>query len=271
MFLGRKMIKLVAIPSSYTGDEKNLMLRTYKIGMIARACATFGITDIGVYYDPDPYFDSHGLGRFIVKVLKYINTPPYLRKIAFEIDQSLKHIGVVEPLKTPHHLDKEYPTDYRYVYLKKDLGDRLLVTDGTRDYKVRKNKYYKKGERIFVINTKTREIVNKRSLPIYYGYDAFYYNKGLRELLKSLRKRNFLIIGTSRYGEVVTKVKIPKHDKIAIIFGSPFRGLREMLGNNYREYFDLFLNFVPDQLVKTVRTEEAVFYVLGILRAFSII
>ncbi|MHA1617474.1 MAG: putative RNA uridine N3 methyltransferase [Candidatus Njordarchaeales archaeon] len=261
------MIKLVAIPSTYTADEKNLLLRTYKIGLIARACATFGITDIGIYYDPDPMFDSHGLGRFIVKVLKYLNTPPYLRKTAFGVDDSLKYIGVTEPLKTPHHLDKEYKVPYRYAYVKRILKNELVVTDSSREYVVKKTKAYKEGERIVVIDTKQKIVIDKRRLPLYFGYDVFYFNRELVDFLKKLRKRNFLIIGTSRYGEDIREVKIPQREKIAIIFGSPFRGLREILREEkYMKYFDYFVNTVPKQTVKTIRTEEALFYTLAILR-----
>ncbi len=264
-------IKLIAIPSTFTADEKNLMLRTYKIGLIARACATFSITDIGIYYDPDPYFDSHGLGRFIVKILKYINTPPYLRKIAFEIDESLRYIGVTEPLKAPHHLDKEYPVPYRYMYLKRDLGETVILTDGERKIKVVKNEFFKPKEKIFVVDLERGEIVDKRTLPLYYGYDVFYFNKGLRVLLERLRKRGFIIIGTSRYGEDVREIEIKKHEKVAVIFGSPFRGLREMLGKDYANYFDYYINLVPNQTVKTIRTEEALFYALGILRYLNVL
>ena len=265
-------VKLIAIPSTFTADEKNLLLRTYKIGMVARACSTFGITDVGVYYDPDPMFESHGLGRFIVKVLKYLNTPPYLRKTAFEIDNSLRYIGVTEPLKTPHHLDKEYRVPYRYAFVIRDEKKMLKVTDGSREYWVRKSKAYKEGERIVVIDTKKLVVVDKHDLPIYFGYDVFYFNRELKYLLKKLQNRNFLIIGTSRYGDDIRDVNIPRREKIAIIFGSPFRGLREILHEEKMiKYFDYYINIVPNQLVKTIRTEEAIFYTLAILRYKGVI
>jgi len=266
------LIKLLALPSTFTGEEKSLLLRTYKIGMIARAAATFGITDIGIYYDPDPLFESHGLGRFIVKVLKYINTPPYLRKIAFGKDDSLRYVGYTEPLKTPHHLDREYKVQYRYAYVLERVGNKLRVNDGREVLWVKIGEGFKEGNRIVVIDTERRVTIDRRKLPIYFGYYVFYYNKGLLELLKSLKKRGFFIIGTSRYGEDIrkTELKLCDKEKIAIFFGSPFRGLREMLGGDV-SLFDVFLNFIPEQNVKTIRTEEAVFYTLSILRYLNII
>lgn len=265
------MQKMLLIPSTFTSDEKNLIIRTYKIGLIARACATFGITDIGIYYDPDPKFDSHGLGRFIVKVLKYINTPPYLRKIAFGRDESLRYIGVIEPLKTPHHLDKIYGTRYRYAYVLSKKKQYLYVTDGNREYKVRTTSAYRARERIIVIDTIERKVIDKRHVPYYFGFDVFYYNKGLPHLLRDLKRRGFCIIGTSKYGNNVNQVKIKRVGDVSIVFGSPYRGLREMLGAEYGRFFDFFINVVPNQKVETIRTEEAVFYTLSILHINSVI
>jgi len=262
---------MILIPSTFTSDEKNLIIRTYKIGLIARACVTFGITDIGIYYDPDPKFDSHGLGRFIVKVLKYINTPPYLRKIAFGRDDSLRYIGVIEPLKTPHHLNKIYSTRYKYAYVLSKRKSHLYVTDGDKKYKVKITSAYKVGERIVVIDIREKKIIDKKQIPYYFGFDVFYYNKGLPTLLNDLKRRGFCIIGTSKYGSIVSQTKIKCNKKIAIVFGSPYRGLREMLGEKYKDFFDFFINVVPDQKVETIRTEEAIFYTLSILHINSVI
>jgi hypothetical protein len=53
-----------------------------------------------------------------------------------------------------------------------------------------------------------------------------------------------------------------------IVFGSPKRGLQEILkqeGKTPEEAFDYFINTVPNQNVSTVRTEEAILISLGIL------
>ena len=59
-----------------------------------------------------------------------------------------------------------------------------------------------------------------------------------------------------------------KHEKMLLVFGSPFRGLYEIAK---REGFDLdeevhmTLNFVPGQGTKTVRVEEALYSTLAII------
>ena len=190
---------------------------------------------------------------------------------AFPLDKSLRYIGLCEPLKTPHHLKRE---PWRYVYVLEDLGDKLRVSDGKDEFIVKKGKGVRRGERILVIDVKRKITVDKHELDVYWGYDVFYFNRTLDVLLERLKERGFLIIGTSKYGEDVRKARISKRDKIAIIFGGPFRGIREILKkkwHTHKKYFDYFLNFIPRQNVETIRMEEAVHYVLAVLRYLSVV
>ncbi|RDD52362.1 hypothetical protein BA065_02165 [Nanoarchaeota archaeon NZ13-N] len=159
------MRKMLLIPSTFTGEKRDKKIRIFLISQVARAAVTFGINEVCIYYDPDPKFDSHGLGRFLVKVLKYLNTL----------------------------------------------------------------------------------------------------------LLEKLRKEGFYIIGTSRLGEDIRKINLRKSEKVAIAFGSFARGFEDMFGNKFREMFDITINVVPNQLIYSIRTEEAIFYTLAVLRYRDII
>ncbi len=261
------MRKILLIPSTFTGETKDPKIRIYKIAQIARAASTFGITDIGVYFDPDSKFDSHGLGRFIVKVLKYLNTPPYLRKVAFPIDESLKFIGVAPPLKVRHHLEKGR---YRYAYVVKRKKNGAIVNDGDHEFFVR-------GEvrdRIVVVDLPRRRIIDKKELPFYFGYDVFYFSAGLKPLLERYRYQNFLLIGTSRYGDDIRSIKfsgIKDRKGVVVVFGSFSRGLKDILGDDWKEQFDYVINVVLGQEVQTIRTEEAAYYTLSILRYLNLL
>ncbi len=258
------MDTMVLLPSTFTADEKKLMLRIYKIGIIARVLSTYGIRQIGIYYDPDPNFDSHALGRFIVKTLKYINTPPYLRRHVFPLDEDLRYIGVVEPLKTRHHLDSE--GRYRYVQVLEDKGDHVICSDGRSTYKLRKSEVYKKTLKIYLADLNKKIIVSKIDPEEYYGYEVFYFSKPLNYLLKKVKSRGYYIIGTSRYGKDIRVARLKKSNKITVVFGGPYRGLKDLLSEKDTRLMDVLVNFVPGQEVETVRTEEAVHYVLSILR-----
>jgi len=256
-------MKFVAIPSTYTAEQKNLYIRTYRIGILARVCSTFAIDKIAVYYDKDPKFESHALGRFIVKVLKYCNTPPHLKKYLFPKDKDLRYVGVVPPLKTPMHAPQDFNSKYRQGYVLE--VKRKVKVDCGLDKPIYVKGKASKGDIVFV-DLERRKIVKPRG--VYTGYDAFYFNKGLEILLSELRSKNYFIIGTSKFGKPINEIKLEKRKNIAIIFGSPFRGLLDICDANH---FDALINFVPDQSVLTIRTEEALHYVLAILRYLSIL
>jgi predicted SPOUT superfamily RNA methylase MTH1 len=50
-----------------------------------------------------------------------------------------------------------------------------------------------------------------------------------------------------------------------MIFGSPSRGLFDIVGTELGKLADFVLNLFPDQHVETVRTEEAIFAGLGLV------
>jgi predicted SPOUT superfamily RNA methylase MTH1 len=55
---------------------------------------------------------------------------------------------------------------------------------------------------------------------------------------------------------------------VCVVFGSYRRGLREIAevqGLRLEQLFDFVMNFIPDQGVRIVRTEEAVYAVLSVL------
>ena len=261
------MRKLILIPSTFTGEKKDKKLRIFLISLVARALVNFGVHEIGVYYDPDPKFDSHGLGRFLVKVLKYLNTPPYLRKLAFPKERELEEIGAALPITAKYHINTER---YVYVYVLKQGREKFIVSDGMSIFTVKTRKKIK-NTRILVYDKVRRDFVEKWEAEEYVGYEVFYFNKTLDKLLEKLRNRNFYVIGTSRCGEDIRKAKILNENNVAVVFGSFARGLKEILGEGWREYFDVVVNTVPNQLLKTIRTEEAILYTLATLRYRNIV
>ncbi|WP_457754574.1 putative RNA uridine N3 methyltransferase, partial [Thermococcus sp.] len=98
----------------------------------------------------------------------------------------------------------------------------------------------------------------------YWGYRVHLTNKTLAKTLKKARLD--LAIATSRKGEDVRKVKLPPLEgEIGFVFGSPRKGVMEILRDFNEDYpFDLILNTIPNQKTKTVRTEEAVLATLAV-------
>ena len=55
-------------------------------------------------------------------------------------------------------------------------------------------------------------------------------------------------------------------ESILLVFGSPSKGIHEILGNKIKQVQNsTFLNFFPVQATETIRLEEAIFGSLAIL------
>ena len=87
-----------------------------------------------------------------------------------------------------------------------------------------------------------------------------------------------LVIATSRIGENVETVfdelrtAMTGASRVLLAFGSPKRGLHEILGHEgmrLESVARFIVNFVPHQGTQTVRTEEAVHSALALLNAIT--
>ena len=85
----------VAIPESSLSDESLKIDKTRKISVLARACAIFKIETIYVYQEGNNKQD----GNLMVMILKYLETPQFLRRRLFSKVNDLKFAGVLQPLK----------------------------------------------------------------------------------------------------------------------------------------------------------------------------
>ena len=96
----------VAIPESSLSDESLKIDKTRKISVLARACAIFKVDTIFVYQDGGNYKQDGGL---MVMILKYLETPQFLRRRIFPKMNDLKFAGVLQPLKIPSHITPANP------------------------------------------------------------------------------------------------------------------------------------------------------------------
>ena len=89
----------VAIPTSSLQDESLKIDKTRKISVLARACAIFKIDTIYVYNEGNNGSD----GSFMTMILRYLETPQFLRRRLFQKVNDLKFAGVLHPLRIPSH------------------------------------------------------------------------------------------------------------------------------------------------------------------------
>ncbi len=260
----------VAIPESALSDESLKIDKTRKISVLARACAIFKIDTIYVYQEGN----NKGDGALMIMILRYLETPQFLRRRLFPKMNDLKFAGVLQPLRiashvTPANSKKIVRGDIREgivvsVKGKKfvDVGiNQLIEFYGSTSVGKRITVQFKEGHPRLSIKEISREEV-----PSYWGYSV----KERANLYSVRSEWKGSIIMTSRKGKTVTNEQISKYAKsdepILVVFGSPEKGIHEIIGGKMNKVQNAkSLNFFPNQATETVRLEEAMLGTLAIL------
>jgi len=277
-YLDKKRIRLgIAIPASLTLNY-NLRDKTVKAGLIARAAAIFRVNDIFIYLDK---YGVESEGELLCTLLRYCETPQYLRKRMYKLSEFLKYAGILPPLKIPSHI---VPTniseirdgDFREGVVVKNNDKGSLIDIGLEKlYPIPKK--LRVGERVTVKvhkqgNGLKLSLASKDEINVYWGYTVHY---NYETIVDCIRNYDFdLIIATSKHGNNIHEIleelssAISNSSKILILFGSPYEGLFEICRRFNSELSDIanfIVNTIPSQGCETVRTEESIFSTLSIL------
>lgn len=264
----------VAIPESALSDESLKIDKTRKISVLARACAIFRVDTIYVYQEGNNKQD----GNLIVMILKYLETPQFLRKRLFPKMNDLKFAGVLQPLKIPSHITPANPKKINRADVREgivvsvkgkrfvDVGiNQLIPFFGKTSIGKRVTVQFKEGYPKFSVKE-----ITKNEAPYYWGYTV----KERANLFSLLNEWKGNIIITSRKGKTVTKEQLAKYmtsdQPTLVAFGSPEKGIHEILGGKMKNVQNAkSLNFFPNQATETVRLEEALIGTLSIINAQS--
>ncbi|QOJ78391.1 hypothetical protein IG193_06450 [Infirmifilum lucidum] len=261
--------RVVALPSSNFSNLRE-PARTFHIAQLARALAIFRVEEVAIYLH-----DGHPCSA-IKEVLEAIETPQYLRRRLVPRSPALKYIGLVPPLAIPSHQlrHEDYGLREGVVVARKrgrllvDIGlDALVEVDGER----------KTGSRVTLKKERgSWVLVSTDDVELYWGFRVLCF-EDMVSLVEHYRRNKYLVIATSRRGEVVnlevlsslvTDVKNKGLDGLLILFGSWNKGLHEIAkehGTKLEDLADFILNTIPCQGTRTVRTEEAVLATLSLL------
>lgn len=263
----------VFIPNSFLSESKDLKVRTYKVGLIGRTLAVYNVNNVVVYND-DQLNENEGKedGEFIAEILRYMNTPQYLRKRAFPIRAELKHVGILPPLRTPHHPIDSHPEvgDYRQGFTVKRNNKGTFVDIGMDRLAFCKEKL--SVNKIFsfeITKIAKNEVIVTPDQPddVYWGYNVISSNKSLKNSLKLIKPD--LVIETTRYGDEINSIfdelalKVEECNNISILFGGPYSSIQDDVSNLNWNLFKV--NTIPNQGTETVRTEEAVIATLSLI------
>jgi len=266
-------------------DIPHLREKTLRIGLIGRALAIFRVDEIIIYSDI-PNQNQTRDSTLIEAILSYMETPQYLRRRLFKIRPELRYVGILPPLRTPHH-----PTENREKDLKiGEYREGIVVSSNERgiyiDVGVERSVFVpdvrvKINSRVTVrIMEKGKDLIGELVDPdeteVYWGYKVKVSNFSLGRLLKD--RRYDLIIATSRRGDPIMNIadklldKWKRSRRVLVAFGSPTEGLQEIVrheGIKLESVAHFIVNTVPNQGVKTVRTEEAIYATLAILNTLA--
>ena len=262
----------VAIPESALSDESLKIDKTRKISVLARACSIFKIDTIYVYSE-----GSRQDGALMVMILKYLETPQFLRRRLFPKMNDLKFAGVLQPLKIPSHITlanskKIKRGDVREGVVVSVKGKRfvdaginqLIPFFGNTLVGKRVTVQFKEGYPKLSVKE-----IDKSEVPSYWGYSV----KERANLFSLLHEWKGNIIITSRKGKTATREQLVKYiseQPLLLVFGSPEKGVHEILGGRMKNVQNAkSLNFFPNQATETVRLEEALLGVLAIINAQS--
>lgn len=261
----------VAIPDSSLRDESTKLDKSRKVSTIARACAIFGVNTIFIYdegkeNDPDRFL--------LATVLKYLETPQYLRRTLFPKIDELRYAGIMHPLQIPHHLLSSNPSDLKEGDIREaavvhykgkkfvDIGIHKLIP-----YYGREHEKKRVTVQIKTINPviSVKEI-SEPHITQYWGYKV----KERPNLVNILEEWTGNIILTSRKGKEATSGQIQEYARskkpLLLVFGAPDRGLYDILGKKINQIQSAkVLNFFPNQATGTVRLEESMLGIMAIL------
>ncbi|EPS65811.1 hypothetical protein M569_08966, partial [Genlisea aurea] len=280
----------IAVPGSIIDNTQSLELATRLAGQIARAATIYRIDEIVVFDNKrgseDRSFEvenhsgeDESCAAFLLRILRYLETPQYLRKSLFPMHKSLR-FGMLPPLDAPHHLRKHEWALYREgITLKKvDHNSLGTLVDVGLSKNIMIDQVLEPGKRVTVEMGEDRDLsagprkIVPRSRPkeegMYWGYQVR-YAPAISSVFKKCPYQGGYdhLIGTSEHGSVIrsSDLILPSFRHLLIAFGG-LAGLEECIeedetlkGKTVFDVFDSYLNTCPNQGSRTIRTEEAIF------------
>jgi len=277
----------IAIPSSFIDIYPNKIQKTQQIGRIARAAAIFQVSEILVYQDENNSTQRKN-SQLITRVLEYMETPQYLRKHLFGKIPELRYVGLLPPLRTPHHpLEKQTRNlkngEIREGFAYKNRQQVVVDVGVETPLPLVKKASKRLPTRITVQIRRNRNgaLVAQPCTPpepsIYWGYQTRQIQISLADFLQNSSSYK-LIVATTRKGK-------PLHAQIAslnrawqktghllLLFGSHEEGLDiifRKMGYDLSSITQHQVNFLLHQGVATIRVEEAVLIGLATFRFFE--
>ncbi len=267
--LGKKLA--IAIPDTVLEEKESLRDKTLKLGLVARFSAIYGVDLVQIFRD------RGGKGEWVLikKVLEYLETPQYLRKRLYPLEDALRFAGILPPLRIPSHKPKVPASSLKVGEVREGVTNDDGTVDLGLDVPARSQHGEESGKRVTAritgTNPLTANLISREEVGEYWGYNV--ETTSAEEVFSD--RRFGLKIATSRLGRNLgeqmpsLRESIRPSASIKLVFGAPSRGLFDIVGKDLAGKTDFVLNLFPEQKVQTVRTEEAVFAGLNLVSILS--
>ena len=267
----------IAIPDTSLSDCTNLRQKTIKIGQIARALAVFKVEKVLIYETESEEKERRDL-NVLDKLLRYMDTPQYLRRAVFSMAPSLKYAGILPPLRTNSHplgksIKNVFDGEVRWG-LQSGSGKVDIGLSEPVEYP---EKVSTRVPTLFQIRLREKRVrlrpITRDSVDHYFGFDVETTGNLVDYLQNNLAKTR---IALSRQGTVYSKIEseiesvLTSSKSMIGIFGGPQLGIRELLAEKkeaLKESIDFWVNTITDQGTETVRVEEAVWSSLAMFNS----
>ncbi|UNI13703.1 hypothetical protein JDV02_000422 [Purpureocillium takamizusanense] len=303
---GRDWTVSVAIPASVITSLATADQRMAVPGRIARALAVFSVDEVVIFDDTPPaqrprhtdpaaYTGDTDPCHFLSHIISFLEAPPFMRKALFPLHPNLRLTALLPSLDMPHHPNPKEWIPYREgvtIAGKTGTGEGTLVEVGLED-PVEIEETIPPKTRLTLLfpedESKYPECVNpaapREEGGYYWGYTVRKASSLSNVFTESPYEEGYDIsIGTSERGTPISRAfpsSTPRplnFKHMLIAFGGP-RGLEfaamndeqltgmDVQGPKTRELFDHWINVLPSQGSRTIRTEEAMFIGLTALRS----
>lgn len=240
------------------------------------------------------YFTAYSdPSHYLAHLLSYLETPPYLRKHLFPMHPNLRTAGLLPSLDMPHHLRANEWCDYRDGVA---ISETVVDTGLPQKVNVTNEQYFDNARVTVRFSSQDEpdnaEAVDSSAPRMEAGYYWGYSVRRCGRLSSVFEECPFdggydLSFGTSERGAPLTEVLKqdegdggggdPGYKHLLIIFGG-VAGLETAVRNDHQlremgirpteaeKLFDHWVNILPGQGSRTIRTEEAVWLGLTGLR-----
>ncbi len=267
----------IAIPDTSLSDCSDLRQKTIKIGQIARALAAFKVEKVLIYETTTEEKERRDL-NLLDKLLRYMDTPQYLRRTVFSMAPSLKYAGILPPLRTNSHplgkgINEVFDGEVRWG-VQAETGKVDLGLHDTVEYPEEISSRVPTLFRIRVSDNQIRlKPTTRDSVDEYFGFEIETTDNLVSYLMKDTGKTR---IALSRLGTVFSKIEseiesvLLSTKNMIAIFGGPQYGIRELMADKkdlLKEAIDFWVNTINDQGTETIRMEEAIWASLALFNS----